>query len=44
MKDSFFLWVSFFTFLTYTQLDKIMLEEMLGKKEVGVYSIEVQLL
>lgn len=43
MKDSFFLWASFIAFLAYTQLDKIMLGEMLGKKEVGVYSIGIQL-
>lgn len=43
IKDSFFLWASFIAFLIYTQLDKIMLGEILGKKEVGVYSIGVQL-
>lgn len=43
IKDSFYLWASFISFLLYTQLDKIMLGIMLGKSEVGIYSIGTQL-
>lgn len=43
MKESFYLWASFISFLMYTQLDKIMLGVLLGKEEVGIYTIGVQL-
>lgn len=43
-KESFFLWISFVGVLIYTQVDKIMLGNMLGDKEVGVYSIAVSLI
>ena len=43
MKESFYLWASYISFLMYTQLDKIMLGVLLGKEEVGVYTIGVQL-
>lgn len=43
MKESFYLWASYISFLMYTQLDKIMLGVLLGKTEVGVYTIGVQL-
>lgn len=43
-KESFFLWISFVAVLIYTHIDKIMLGNMLGNKEVGVYSIAVSLI
>lgn len=43
MKESFYLWASYISFLMYTQLDKIMLGVLLGKEEVGIYTIGVQL-
>lgn len=43
-KESFFLWISTVAVLIYTQIDKIMLGNMLGDKEVGVYSIGVSLI
>lgn len=43
IKDSFYLWASFVAFLIYVQIDKIMIGTMLGKKEVGIYAIGVQL-
>ncbi|WP_336182154.1 flippase [Fusobacterium polymorphum] len=43
-KESFFLWISVVAVLIYTQIDKIMLGNMLGDKEVGVYSIGVSLI
>lgn len=43
-KESFFLWLSFVGALIYTQVDKLMLGSMLGNKEVGVYSIGVNLI
>lgn len=43
-KESFFLWISAVAVLIYTQIDKIMLGNMLGDKEVGVYSIGVSLI
>ena len=44
IKESFFLWLSFIGFLIYTQTDTIMLGSMFGNKEVGVYSIAVNLM
>ena len=43
IKESFYLWASYISFLMYTQLDKIMLGVLLGKEEVGIYTIGVQL-
>lgn len=43
IKESFYLWISFIGFLIYTQIDKLMLAIMLGQKELGVYSIAVNL-
>lgn len=43
IQESFYLWISFVSVLIYTQLDKIMLGMMLGKKEVGIYTIGVLL-
>lgn len=43
IKDSLYLWISYIAFLIYTQIDKIMLGNLLGNKEVGVYSIAIQL-
>lgn len=37
------LWISFVSFLIYTQMDKIMIEHYLGVEKVGVYSIGIQL-
>ncbi len=38
-----FLWITFISFLVYTQIDKIMIERYLGEKEVGIYTIAMQL-
>ncbi|MGY0393731.1 flippase [Fusobacterium sp. SYSU M8A802] len=38
-----FLWLTFISFLIYTQMDKIMIEYYLGVEDVGIYSIGVQL-
>lgn len=38
-----FLWLTFISFLIYTQMDKIMIEYYLGIEDVGIYSIGVQL-
>ena len=43
MDESKFLWMTFVSFLIYTQLDKIMINYYLGEKEVGIYTIGVQL-
>ncbi|MEG1518851.1 MAG: flippase [Cetobacterium sp.] len=43
IKDSYYLWVSFIAFIIYTQIDKIMIGEMLGMEDVGIYSIAIQL-
>lgn len=38
-----FLWITFISFLIYTQIDKLMIKYYLGEKEVGIYTIGVQL-
>lgn len=38
-----FLWITFISFLIYTQIDKLMIKYYLGEREVGIYSIGVQL-
>lgn len=38
-----FLWITFISFLIYTQIDKIMIGYYLGEKEVGIYAIAMQL-
>lgn len=43
IKDSTYLWAAYVALLMYTQLDKVMLGVMVGKKEVGIYTIGVQL-
>lgn len=43
IDESKFLWMTFVSFLIYTQLDKIMINYYLGEKEVGIYTIGVQL-
>lgn len=43
VKDSYYLWISFIAFVIYTQIDKIMIGEMLGVIDVGTYSIAIQL-
>lgn len=43
-KDSFYLWISFVSFVIYTQLDKIMIGKLLGVKDVGIYTIALQLI
>ncbi|BBA52813.1 putative polysaccharide biosynthesis protein [Fusobacterium varium] len=44
IKKSFYLWLSFISFIIYTQLDKIMLGVLLGKKQVGIYTLGIQLI
>lgn len=44
VKDSFYLWISFIAFIFYTQIDKVMIEKYLGTREVGIYSISLQLI
>lgn len=43
INESKFLWMTFVSFLVYTQLDKIMIKYYLGEKEVGIYAIGIQL-
>ena len=43
IDESKFLWISFVAFLIYTQIDKIMINYYLGEKEVGIYTVGVQL-
>lgn len=43
VKDSYYLWISLIAFVVYTQIDKIMIGEMLGVTDVGIYSISIQL-
>lgn len=43
IKDSFYLWITYIAFIIYTQIDKVMLGKLLGTKEVGIYSIAIQL-
>lgn len=43
IEESKFLWISFVAFLVYTQIDKIMINYYLGEKEVGIYTVGVQL-
>ena len=38
-----FLWITFVSFLIYTQLDKLMINYYLGEEDVGIYSIGVSL-
>lgn len=38
-----FLWITFISFIIYTQVDKLMIKHYLGEKEVGIYTIGVQL-
>lgn len=38
-----FLWITFISFLIYTQIDKLMIKYYLGEREVGIYTIGVQL-
>lgn len=38
-----FLWITFVSFLIYTQLDKLMINYYLGEEEVGIYTIGIQL-
>lgn len=41
--ESKYLWLTFVSFVIYTQMDKLMVGYYLGKKEVGVYTIGEQL-
>lgn len=43
IKESYYLWISLVAFTLYSQIDKIMIGEMLGVGEVGIYSIAIQL-
>ena len=38
-----FLWVSYISFLVYTQVDKLMIKHYMGVADVGIYTIGVQL-
>jgi O-antigen/teichoic acid export membrane protein len=38
-----FLWVTYISFLVYTQVDRLMIKQYLGVAEVGIYTIGVQL-
>ena len=38
-----FLWITFISFIIYTQIDKLMIKYYLGEREVGIYTIGVQL-
>lgn len=39
-----YLWLSFVSYIVATQIDKIMLGEILGVKEIGIYTIAIQLI
>ncbi|MGL6115420.1 MAG: flippase [Cetobacterium sp.] len=41
--ESYYLWISFIAFIVYTQVDRVMIGSILGDREVGVYTIAVQL-
>lgn len=43
IKKSFYFWIGYIYFLVFTQIDKIMIGNMMDKSEVGIYSIAVQL-
>ena len=38
-----FLWVTYISFLVYTQVDRLMIKQYLGVAEVGIYTIGAQL-
>ncbi len=38
-----FLWVTYISFLVYTQVDRLMIKWYMGESEVGIYTIGVQL-
>ena len=38
-----FLWVTYISFLVYTQVDRLMIKYYMGEAEVGIYTIGVQL-
>ncbi|WP_130890929.1 oligosaccharide flippase family protein [Fusobacterium ulcerans] len=44
IKESYYLWLSFISYIISTNMDKVMIGNMLGVGEVGVYSIGVQLI
>lgn len=44
IRKSFNFWIGTIYFLIFTQIDKIMIGNMLNKSEVGVYSVAVQLI
>lgn len=43
IKESYYIWFSFISYLLYTQLDKMMIKKLLGVSNVGIYSIAIQL-
>lgn len=43
IRESFFLWITYISYIIYTQLDRVMIGNILGVEEVGVYSIAVGL-
>lgn len=43
IKESYFLWLSFISFILSTNIDKIMLGKMMKIENVGIYSIGMQL-
>lgn len=43
IKESYFLWLSFISFVLSTNIDKIMLGKMMKIENVGIYSIGMQL-
>lgn len=44
IKESYYLWLSFISYIISTNIDKVMIGNMLGVGEVGIYSIGVQLI
>lgn len=44
IKESYYLWLSFISYIISTNMDKIMIGNILGVGEVGIYSIGVQLI
>lgn len=43
INESKYLWLTFISFLAYTQTDKIMIKSYLGLRELGIYTIGMQL-
>lgn len=43
-NESKYLWITYASYIIYTQIDKIMIKNMLGNKQVSIYSLANQLI